>query len=309
MGKVPLAGPAPGLLAAMARRAGRFPDADELGRRLAAAGAGRSVRLALPVLEVAGVPWAAGSSSLDDLRAKLSAGCPVLVQLPPGELAGLRPSERFGEGLPRLAVGCDDRTKCVLLLDYGAAKPLRVPYGLFDLLWSRLDRWWLAIPAADRPLPGEPGRLGALELASALAESGGARDARKRLEALAGEHPARAGLALGVLLRNTDPQEARRHLAPLAAGDGELAGQAALHLGLIEDAAPGTPAERAERSLPHYRRAWQADPGSELATVMLGAALLGRGGPGEAREARELLEDFLRLRPASVMALRLRYAR
>jgi hypothetical protein len=298
------------MIAAMARRAGRCSDADDLARRLAAAiVAGRALRHALPVLEVSRVPCAVGRGSLDDLRDKLGSGAPVLVQMPPGELAGLRASERFDAGVPRLVVGFDDAAKCVLLLDFGATKPVRVPYGLFDMLWSRLDRWWLAVHPAKGTLSGLPGDLTAMETATALAESGDLRAARPRLEELLKTHPDRARLALGSMLRAAAPKEARQYLAAVVSAGGELAPQAEQFLGMMETIGPGTLPERAGRALPHHRRAWQADPGSENSTLLLGAALLTRGAPGDAAEARTLIEDFLRLRPASVPLLRLRYAR
>ncbi len=311
VGPILPAGPAAGLLTAMAVKRGEALDPEALARALAARGAGRDLRRALPLLVAKRIPFAVGNGSLEDLRAKMAKDIPVLVQLPPGELAGLRPEERFGTGLPRLVVGYDQKAKCVLVRDYGAAQPVRMPYALFDLLWSRLDRWWLVLLPKDGKAPGEPGNLTDLELATGLAQAGSLRAALKKLESAGKTAPGRVSLARGlVLLRQKDYLAARKCLAGLAGAPSELSVQAQLALGTIEErSTAGSAAERLEKALPHYRRAWRLDPGSGGATLAFAATLMSRDKPGDAEQAKRMLADFLRYRPMNVPILRLFYSR
>jgi tetratricopeptide (TPR) repeat protein len=251
----------------------------------------------------------AGRGSLDDIRAKLSGGIPVLVQMPPGELAGLREGERFSAGPPRVAVGYDDGAKCILLLDAGAKAPLRVPYALFDHLWSRLDRWWLTLTPAKAPPRGLPGDLTLMELASGYALG---RDFKRALEPLekpdAGQaDPTRWHLAKGMMLwRLGRREEARGELSGLREAPVEVSVQAELTLGAIEEqSAP--PGEKSAKALEHYRRAWSSDPANETATLAFAAALAGRGTEAEAAEARQMLENYVRIDPLSLPALMLLY--
>ncbi len=311
MGTVLPAGPAPGFLGAMAAKVGIAQDPEELATKLSEGGAGRVLGKSWPVLAKSGIPFSIGNGTMADLRIKLDAGLPVLVQMPPGELAGLRRTEKYNVGMPRLVVGYSDVTHCMLVLDYGAARPLRIPYALFDHLWSSLDRWWMAIPRAKRRLPGLSGKLTEIELASAFAEGGDLRSARVKYERELKKSPRRARLGLGIVLAGlNDLPGARKMLAGIPGGDPDFDVQVAFALGRIELSEPvGSVKERSEKALPHFRKAWKIDPGSQRSTIQLCAALLTRRSKNDLREAREMLEDFLRYRPLSVPCLRLRYAR
>jgi hypothetical protein len=310
-GKVLPAGPAAGLITAMAAKAGRAADPEELARQLAQRGANRRLRNALLALKSTGISFAIGTGTLADLRAKLAAGKLVLVQTPLGELAGLRSSEQFNNGVPRLAVGYDDRAACLLVADYGSDSPLPVPYALFDRLWSSLDRWWMVIPDAGGEVPGTPGTLTGLELATAMFEGGDLRGARKAFEAELKVSPRRARLGIaGVLLGQGKHDAASRQLDLVNAGDPATTIQVELMRGSIEvKRQGGTLEQRAGRALPHFRKAWSLDPGAEQTTLQLCAALLVRSADGDRREARRRIEDYLILHPTCVPCLRLLYSR
>jgi hypothetical protein len=309
MGRRLPVGPAAALLAAMAAKAGLAAEDEELAKSLTAAGAEGDLRAALPLLEQKELTVRVGRGSLDDLRTKLAGRVPVLVQMPPGELAGLRETERYSSGFPRLAVGYDDGARCVLLLDAGAGAPLRIPYGLFDLLWSRVDRWWLTLTPARRPPPGQPGDLTPMELASGYAIG---RDYKRALDALekpdAGKaDPQRWRLAKGMMLWKLNRLEpARAELAALRQAPLEIWLQAELTLGAIEEvSAPA--GEKSAKALEHYRCAWKADPSSEAAALAYAAALAGGGGEPELAEARRVIESYLRIDPVCMPALLLLY--
>jgi len=310
LGRILPVGPASGLLSVMAIKAGASRDPEELAKKLVEGGANRVLRSALPILSANGITYAIGSGTLADLRTKLDADIPVLVQLPPGELAGLRRTEKHNTGIPRLVVGYDDVAHCILLQDYAGKKPIKVPYALFDRLWDSLDRWWMAIPETGTRLPGLEGRLTKLELASALAAAGDLRAARVRFESELKASPRRARLGLGMVLTGlNDLPGARRHLLAIPAGDPNFDVQVAFELGRIEMSSEvGSTRERGARALPHFRRAWRLDPGSERNTIQLCAALLITGIKEDRREARNMLEDFLRYHPLSVPCLRLLYS-
>jgi thioredoxin-like negative regulator of GroEL len=311
-GKVLPVGPAAGLITAMAARAGRAADPGRLAKRLAQRGANRRLRSALLPLKSMGISFAIGTGTLADLRAKLAAGKLVLVQTPPGELAGLRSSEHFDEGLPRLVVGYDDRIACLLVTDYGSDSPLPVPYALFDRRWSTLDRWWMVIPdAGGEEVPGLAGRLTNLELAAALFDGGDFRGARQAFRAEVKTSPRRARLGIaGALLALGQPEAAARQLELVPAGDPATSLQVELMRGSMELKSRGESLKvRAGRALPHFRKAWSLDPGSQQTTLRLCAALLVRNAEGDRREARRRIEDYLSLRPTCVPCLRLLYSR
>ncbi|MHC4916634.1 MAG: hypothetical protein ACYTGB_14195, partial [Planctomycetota bacterium] len=310
-GEIPAADPAAAAIGAMSRRAGREQKQAELVSKLSASGASRELRMALPVLRQRGIPFQVGSGSVDDLRAKLAGDVLVLVQLPPGQLAGLRSGEKFAGGMPALVLGYDDRLRSLLVLVTGEAKRRAIPYGLFDRLWASTDRWWLVIPPLTGEVPGREGALGDLELGTALLSSGGLRAARPLLAAEVKEHPHRAKLGLALLtLAEGNPAAARKRLAELADAGPEYAIQVKHALGTIEDRfGTGPPQERLAKALPHYRAAWELEPGNERSTLVLAAALMSGGDAGRAREARAILDDYLRFHPSSLAALRLYYSR
>ncbi|HOX08238.1 MAG TPA: hypothetical protein PK280_17725 [Planctomycetota bacterium] len=314
VGRVLSTGPGSSLLAAMAAKAGLGAEDEKLAADLAGAGANRDVRAALPLLVAKGLKVQVGTGTLDDLREKLAGGYPVLVQLPQGELAGLRENEHYSSGFLRLAVGYDDRAKSVSLLDYGASRPMAVPYGLFDGLWGRLDRWWLTVTPEAAKLPGRPGWLTPLELAAGRALGGDFEAALKLLEpdgdaAAAPDYPSRRRLARGMILwRLGRLEESRRELSALTNGPVEFALQAALVLAAVEEQAGGPQPGRQEKVLEFQRRAWRLDPGNETATLSLAMSLARRAGAEDLAEARELLDDLLRIRPTSIPALLLRYS-
>jgi tetratricopeptide (TPR) repeat protein len=311
LGDVPEAAPPAAALTAMARRAGWERRPAELVGRLSASGASREMRMALPVLQQRGIPFKVGNGSLDDLRAKLAGDAPVLVQMPPGKLAGLRSGEKFSAGVPALVIGYDDGLRGVIVLEPGASKPRRIPYGLFDRLWSATDRWWLAIPPRGSSLPGKEGELTKLELGTALLASGGLRAASPLLEAELERHPRRAQLGMALLaLARQQPDAARKRLSALSAAGPEYAIQVEHALGTLEDQlGEGPRADRLEKALPHYRAAWDLDPGVERSTLVLSAALLTRRKAGDVAEGRRILDDYLRFHPSSLAALRLYYSR
>jgi tetratricopeptide (TPR) repeat protein len=223
----------------------------------------------------------------------------------------LRENERYTSGLMRLVVGYDDAAKSVWVRDYGAKKPLAIPYGLFELLWARLDGWWLTVTPADKPPAGKPGELTGLELAVGIAVGGDLEGALKELDAPenAKSDPGRRRLARGMVLwRLGKLEEARKELAPLAEGPAELAVQANLALGAMEEQAAGPLPGRLEAALARYRQAWALDPGGEPATLSLAFALVKRSRPEDLAEAREILEDYLRIQPGCLPALMLRYS-
>jgi tetratricopeptide (TPR) repeat protein len=304
-------GAASGFLTAMARKGGYRLSTEEFAKKLTAAGANRMLLRALPLLRQQGIAFGIGRGSREDLQRKLKAGVAVLVQMPPGGLAGLRAQEKFNSGVPRLVTGYDDRAKCFLVQDYGVAGPVRIPYALFDRLWASLDRWWLAVVPTSGKMPGNSGGLTATELATAMAENRDLRAAREMFASALKSSPERANLGLGTVLAGLGKYaEARKHLARLKGGGPDIQIQVACTLGGIEErGSVGTLAEKIERALPHYARAWNLDPGNERSLLQLCAALMTRGRPGDLVEARRKLEDFLRYRPTSLPCLRLLYAR
>jgi tetratricopeptide (TPR) repeat protein len=306
--KPPPAGAAAGLVSALITRGGwALPRAD--GIEKLAGRCANGLRGALPFLAAERIDFAVGSGDLADLRIKLASDLPVLIQMPPGELAGLREGETFVTGVPRMVVGYDDTTGCILLQDYGSARPLPVPTGLFEMLWSRTGHWWMVIPAPGKQVPGRPGSLTRLESAVAMSEAGDFRPAADAFRELLADHPGPALLGLGVCqLKMGLFSDAARNLQKLADEHPELSAQAELALGAAVMYSPETPeAQRKSASLTHLRRAWEGDPAGEGATLALATALAGAGSGAEA-EALQYLDDFLQCRPDSLPALGLYYS-
>jgi chorismate mutase len=111
-----------------------------------------------------------------------------------------------------------------------------------------------------------------------------------------------------VLWRLGRIDEARRELSALVGERAEFGLQASLVLGALEEQAGGPMPGRLEKVLEHYRRAWQLDPGNEVAVLSLAMALARRVRAEDLVESRLLIEDYLRVQPASIPALMLRYS-
>jgi tetratricopeptide (TPR) repeat protein len=302
--------PGASLLAVMALKSGREQNMPALLEKLTARQAGLDLNRALPLLREQRITAAVGNGSLSDLRLKLAGGVPVLVQMPPPGLAGLRDSERFTAGISRLIVGYDDKAAHVLVIDYGAEKAMPIPYALFDLLWSRVDRWWMAIQPLAKDLPGNKGNLTEINTASAYISIGDYRSATKLLSKHGEKHPLRTSLCLAhIALAEKKYSAAKKILKDLKIRDKGLQINALQLQALIISKESADKTASLTENIILRRRIWKLDPGSQNSTLMLCANLMSSENPSKLKEARQIIRDYLLIRPNDMSVLRLFYSK